>query len=60
MFVAAVSCFRKEVGVTIQGSRRPSHRLISNNVGIQTNCMSCHGNANYAPDFLWSLPAHAK
>lgn len=24
-------------------------RIVPNNVGIQTNCMSCHGNANYAP-----------
>ena len=29
---------------------------VSNNFGVQTNCMSCHGHANYNPNNISTAP----
>lgn len=34
-------------------------QVVQNNVGTQTNCMSCHGAANYAPDSVHTAPKYS-
>lgn len=33
--------------------------VVANNVGVQTNCMSCHGAANYNPNSMVKAPAYS-
>ena len=34
-------------------------KLVANNVGVQTNCMSCHGAANYTNGTVITAPAYS-
>jgi hypothetical protein len=34
-------------------------KVVANNVGVQTNCMSCHGAANYTNGSLITAPAYS-
>jgi len=37
----------------------PSGQAADNNYGVETNCMSCHGRANYNPGLLATAPRYS-